>query len=92
MQYNNTDTLTLLHITRNMLRTHDIKIVIFGEKIKFVAPDLVECLKQIEYQVLLLTCAPISGLPSNTSTMHQAYFTYFLCPNIHIYNIRGVRE
>ena len=35
--------------------------------------DLIECLVQIKYQVLLFTCAPISEMPSNKSTA-------LLCP------------
>ena len=31
--------------------------------------DLVNCLKQIKEQRLLLTCTPISELPSNISTI-----------------------
>ena len=33
------------------------------------ALDLFKCLKQIKQESLLLTCAPISELPSNISTM-----------------------
>ena len=32
------------------------------------ALDLIKCLRQIRQQRLLLTCAPISELPSNIST------------------------
>ena len=51
-------------VTRNILCTHE------GKKVRFV-PVLVlmECLKQIKLQTLILTCAPISELPSNISTM-----------------------
>ena len=33
------------------------------------ALDLIKCLKQIQYQGLLLTCSPISELPCNMSTL-----------------------
>ena len=36
---------------------------------KVTALDLIKCLKQIKYQTLHLTCAPISVLLSNISTM-----------------------
>ena len=43
-----------------------------------LALDLIICLKVIEYQRLLSTCAPISVLPSNISTMvHTAYNTKY---------------
>ena len=47
------------------------KIDLFREKkIQFVtALDLIECLKQIKYQRLLLTYPPISELPPNISSM-----------------------
>ena len=31
--------------------------------------DLIECFKQTKKQTLLLTCAPVSELPCNISTM-----------------------
>ena len=32
---------------------------------------LIKCLKQIKFQIFLLTCAPISELPSHISTMME---------------------
>ena len=50
-------------VTQNMLRPHE------REKNRFVtALDLIKCLKQIKQQILLLTYAPISELPSSIST------------------------
>ena len=48
------------------------------KKIRFVtALDLIKCLKQIKYQILLLACAPISKVPSQTSAIIQTdlYFS-----------------
>ena len=47
------------------------KISLFGEKkIWFVTTiDLIKCVEQIKQQIFLLTCAPISELPSDMSTM-----------------------
>ena len=43
------------------------------KKIKFKTTlDLIKGFKQIKYQRLILTCAPISELPSNISTMAAA--------------------
>ena len=39
------------------------------EKITVTALNLFKCLNQIRTQKLILTCAPISELPSNISTM-----------------------
>ena len=48
-----------------MLRVHKGKRFFFVTKIRFVTLiDLIECLKQI----LLISCAPISELPSSIST------------------------
>ena len=58
------------------------KICIFGEqKIRFVTDlDLIKCLEQIKYQRLLRTCASISELLSNISTLvynlSKKYFLY----------------
>ena len=42
----------------------------FGDKSQYVtALYLIECLKQIKWQRLILTCAPISELPSHISTV-----------------------
>ena len=57
-------------VTRNMLCTHGGKVVFSVKKPQFVtALDLITCLKQIKKQKLLLTCAPLSKLPSDISTM-----------------------
>ena len=53
-----------------MVRTYEGNKVFSDKKIG-PALDLIKCLKQIKYQRLLLTCAPISELPSNMSTMRQ---------------------
>ena len=47
------------------------KIGLFGEKKhRFVTSlDLIKCLKRNKQQKWLLTCAPISELPSNLSTI-----------------------
>ena len=51
-------------VTHIMLRTHA------GKNMRIVTGlDLTGCLKQIKYQRLHLTCAPISELPSNIRTM-----------------------
>ena len=36
------------------------------------ALDLIKCIKQIKYQTLLLTCAPISKLPSKYHGLESA--------------------
>ena len=52
-------------VTKNMLCTYDGKNVFSKEeKIRFVT-----ALDLIKYQTLLLTCATISELPSNISTL-----------------------
>ena len=59
---------------------------IFWGKIRFAtAPDLIKCLKQIKKRILLLTCASITKLPPNISTMisveklwHVNYKEYIL--------------
>ena len=58
-------------ITRNTLRTCEGNQVFSEEeKIRFVtALDLNKCLSQIRKQISLRTCAPISELPSNVSSM-----------------------
>ena len=44
-------------------------------KIRFVTTlNLIKCLKHIKKQRLRLTCAPISDLPSNISTMLGTFF------------------
>ena len=63
----------VLILDRNsyMLRTHEGKFVSSEKKIRFVtALDPIEGLKQIKSLILLLTCLPISELPSNISIMH----------------------
>ena len=55
-------------VTHDMLRTQEIGIS--EKKIRFVTDvDLIKCLKQIKHQRLLLTCTPISELPSNIGSM-----------------------
>ena len=52
-------------VTKNTLHTREKK----REKVRFVTTlDLIKCLKQVG-QILLLTCAPISDLPANKSTI-----------------------
>ena len=49
-----------------------IQITHEGKKIQFVtALDLIKCLTLIKLQILLLTCAPISELPSNINTVER---------------------
>ena len=71
-------------VTVNMLRTHEGNVYLSEEnKIRFVtALDLIKCLKQDEYQRLPLTCAPISELPSNTSTVTRIV-NYLDCVQVH---------
>ena len=58
--------------TQNLLRTHKDKQIFSGGKIRFVtAHDLIKLLKQIKLHGLLLTCAPIFGLPSHISMIAQ---------------------
>ena len=38
------------------------------------ALDLITCLKQIKYLILFLTCAPVSELPSNKTTLIISIF------------------
>ena len=59
-------------VTQNTLRTHKRKKGVFGKKIRFVtALDLIKFLERIKEQGWLLTCALISELPYNVSTMMQ---------------------
>ena len=59
-------------VTQNMLRMRERKYVFSDTNIRFVAAlDLIKGLKQIKYERLLLTCAPISELPSNISAMDR---------------------
>ena len=59
-------------VTQIMLDTHEGRLALPDKNIRFVtALDLINCVDQIKYQKLLLTCAPISELPSNTSTMRN---------------------
>ena len=55
-------------VTQNMLRTHEGKYYFSRQNIEFMT---IKCLKQ----KLLLTCAPLSELPSNVSTMGFPGFT-----------------
>ena len=60
----------ILDVTHNMLRTHEENRSSQRKKIRFVsALDQIKCLEQIKYPRLLLTCAPISELPSNKRTI-----------------------
>ena len=53
-----------------MFRTREGKWAFSGKNTRFVTdPDLIRCLKYIKYWRLLLTCAPISELPSDVRTM-----------------------
>ena len=56
-------------VTSNMLRVYEGIIVFLEKKIIVSVLDLIKCLKQIKQQLVLLTCAPNSELPSNISTM-----------------------
>ena len=57
-------------VTQNMLRAHEIKWDLSQKKNLFVTSlDLSKYLKQIKEHRFLLTCAPISELPSTISTM-----------------------
>ena len=51
---------------------------LYGEKKNrfMTVLGLIKCLKQIKYQILLLTCAPISELPSDTIAMYKMHFLY----------------
>ena len=62
----------------NMLLTQDRKIGLFG-KIRFVTDlDLIKCINQIKLQILLLSCTPISEIPSNISTIENSVqYLYF---------------
>ena len=52
-------------VAQNMLCTHKGKYIFSDKDNRFVtALDLIKCLKQIKYQILFLTCASISELPS----------------------------
>ena len=54
-----------------MLRAHKAKKVFSQRKKTYVtALAQIKCLKQITYQRLLLTCAPIHKLPSDINTMN----------------------
>ena len=54
------------------LRTCCERTGLSDEKIRHVAAlDLIKCLQHMKWQRFLLTCAPISELPSNISTMAQ---------------------
>ena len=60
-------------VSHIMLRTHEGKCVFLDESIRFVtALELIECLKQVEKQILRFTCAPVNEVPSNISTMGHA--------------------
>ena len=53
-------------VTQNRLRTNEGKIGLFGEKNLFIsALDHIKCHKQIKWQRLHPTCAPIAELPSS---------------------------
>ena len=83
-------------VTRDMLRMRiKEKKVVSGKKIRVVTVlDLIKCLKQIKWQRLLLTYAPISELPSNISTVRELEFPfpcYFICMNIFLHNIFLIR-
>ena len=59
-------------VTQNMLRKHKGTLVFSEKNTRLVtALQLIECLNQIEYHILFFTCAPISELTSNISTMTQ---------------------
>ena len=59
-------------VTNKTLRTDKGKQVCFENDFKFANPvDLNKCLKQTKLPILLYTCAHISELPSNISTMSE---------------------
>ena len=61
-------------VTQNKMRTHKRKKIFSENKIQFVtALDLIKGLKNVKQQRLLFTCAPISELPSNQSTMFYSH-------------------
>ena len=52
------------------MRRHEVKEVFLEKRIRFlIALDLIKCLNQINQQRFPLTCAPISELLSNVSTV-----------------------
>ena len=55
-------------VTQHMLRTHEGK---FATNI-----DIIKCLKQNKKQIFLITCAPISELPSTKNTMAESFKQY----------------
>ena len=66
-------------VTKKMLHPNENRAFLFGEKV--TALDLIKCIRQIKYQRLLLTCAPISKLPSNISAMIWSMSCYGHGPN-----------
>ena len=61
-----------------MLRTHEEKQVFSEKIIQFLTAFGSKCLQLIKYQKLLITCAPISELPSNIRTQSQSGFINLL--------------
>ena len=60
------------------MRTYEGKYVHLEKKIFDLCPfDLIKCFKQIKWQRLLLTWAPISELPLNISIMSFLFQKYF---------------
>ena len=64
-------------VTQNMLRTHEGIYVFSVNRSRFVtALNLINCLKQMKWQRLLLTCKPISGVPSSIYKYHVMPIIY----------------
>ena len=66
-------------VTQIMLRTHEGTLGFSNKKIRFVtALDLIKCLNQAKYKILLLMCGPFFDLPSNISTIGPIVDLHFL--------------
>ena len=59
-------------VTKNMFCAQE------GKQVGFVtALNLIKCCKKIKLQRFILTCAPISDLPSDISTMSGCNVPYY---------------
>ena len=71
-------------VTYDTLRTCEGKHVFFKIDLKFeTAVDLNKCLKQIKLPISTYSCAPISELPSDKSTMGYTPHEHTECPEIY---------
>ena len=79
-------------VTQNMLRTYDGKIVIAGEKKRFVTTlNLIKCLKQIKKIILkmLFTSTYIFKLLSNIITMlTSGALSFYINQSMQFYQIK----